>query len=193
MTAMLVTMVMAFSMMAPAGEAQARQPNQGARGRQGMELPAAAPGMPVQQLQELFDAFVLVQAQRVLQLNDDEYQRFFPAMKRLQDVRRNHQQQRQRLLGELRRAAPLRPGPNARQDVPPPADDATLTALLRRSDELEVRLANELREARKALDETLPIRQRVAFRIFEEDMERQKLDFITRARQQQGPGRQGGG
>lgn len=193
MTAMLMTMMMAGSLVVPAVDAQVRQSNQGGRGRQGMELPAGAPGMPVQQLQELFDAFVLVQAQRVLQLNDEEYQRFFPAMKRLQDTRRSHQQQRQRLLGDMRRAAPFRPAQNARPDAPPPADEATLTALLRRSDELETRLAEELREVRKALDETLPIRQRVAFRIFEEDMERQKLDYITRARQQQGPGRQGGG
>lgn len=191
MATTMLAFVIGVALLSPADVDQVRQQNQPGRGRQGMELPAAAPGMPIQQLQELFDAFVLVQAQRILQLTDDEYQRFFPAMKRLQDLRRDHTQQRIRLLNELRRAAPLRPGPNQRDVVS--ADEATLTALLRRFDENEARQADEVREARKVLDSTLGVRQRAAFRLFEEDMERQKIDFITRARQQAGPGRQGGG
>ncbi|MGE3343646.1 MAG: hypothetical protein AB7L71_09440 [Vicinamibacterales bacterium] len=191
MATTMLAFVISVALLGPLDAAQGGQANQAGRGRQGMELPAAAPGMPVQQLQELFDAFVLVQAQRVLQLTDDEYQRFFPAMKRLQDVRRGQVQQRVRQLNELRRAAPLRPGPNQREVVS--ADEATLTAMLRRMDEMEARHAEEIRDARKALDAVLTVRQRAAFRIFEEDMERQKIDFITRARQQAGPGRQGGG
>jgi len=34
-----------------------------------------------------------------------------------------------------------------------------------------------------AVEETLSVRQRARFRLFEEEMERQKIEFLTRARQ----------
>jgi Spy/CpxP family protein refolding chaperone len=128
--------------------------------------------MPVQQLQAMFDAFALVQAQRVLQLSDEQYQQFFPRMNRLQDLRRQHAQQRGRMVNELRRMW----GPQG-------ADDQALAATMGRLDDLETKFRDETRAARTAIDEVLTMRQRAAFRFFEEDMERQKLDFLTRARQ----------
>jgi Spy/CpxP family protein refolding chaperone len=152
------------------GQGQDQRPNQRG-GRQG-NLPAPAAGMPVQQLQAMFDAFALVQAQRVLQLSDEQYQQFFPRMNRLQDLRRQHAQQRGRLVNELRRMW----GPQG-------ADDQALAATISRLDDLETKFRDETRAARTAIDEVLTMRQRAAFRFFEEDMERQKLDFLTRARQ----------
>lgn len=140
--------------------------NQRGRG----QLPAPRPGVPLQQLQALFDAHVLVQAQKALQLSDEQYQRFFTRMNRLQELRRRHIQQRTRLLAELRRK------------WRPETGEAELTALTKQLDELETTYDNERRTARRAIDEVLTPRQGAFFRFFEEDMERQKIEFITRSR-----------
>ena len=148
---------------------QAQRPG-GQRGR-GQGLPAARPGMPLQQMQSMFDAYALVQAQKALRLTDEQYQRFFSRMNRLQDVRRKHAQQRNRLLNELRRK------------WRPETDEAELVALTKQLDELETTFDSEHRAARRAIDEALTPRQGAFFRFFEEDMERQKIEFITRSRQ----------
>jgi Spy/CpxP family protein refolding chaperone len=143
----------------------------GAAGQRGRgQPPVARPGMPVQQLQNMFDAYALVQAQRALQLTDEQYQRFFMRMNRLQDIRRRHSQQRTRLLNELRRK------------WRPEADEGELVALTKQLDELEASYDSERRTARRAIDEVLTPRQGAYFRFFEDDMERQKIEFITRAR-----------
>ena len=54
-----------------------------------------------------------------------------------------------------------------------------LTAL----QELESRLAAELRRRTTRIDEVLDVRQQARFRVFEEQIERQKLELIARARQ----------
>jgi len=146
----------------------------GQRGR-GQGLPAARPGMAIAQLQAMFDAYALVQAQRALQLSNEQYERFFMRMNRLQDVRRKHLQQRTRLLNELRRK------------WRPETEEAELVALTRQLDELETTFDSEQRTARRAIDEVLTPRQGAFFRFFEEDMERQKIDFITRSRQPKVP------
>jgi len=147
---------------------QSEEPVQ--RGR-GQGLPAARPGMAIQQMQSMFDAYALVQAQRVLQLNDEQYQRFFTRMNRLQDLRRQHAQQRTRLLSELRRK------------WRPQGPEAEMVALTRELDDLDTTFENDVKAARQAIDEVLTVRQKAAFRFFEEDMERQKIEFITRSRQ----------
>lgn len=156
----------------PQAASQGQRPagGQGQRGR-GQGLPAARPGMALQQMQAMFDAYALVQAQKVLQLSDEQYERFFTRMNRLQDVRRRYAQQRSRLLNELRR--------NWR----PEADEAELVALIKQLDDLENSSGTELKAARRAIDDVLTTRQAAHFRFFEEDMERQKIEFITRSRQ----------
>jgi len=156
----------------PAGAPQNQRPagGQGQRGR-GQGLPVARPGMPIQQMQAMFDAYALVQAQKLLQLPDEQYQRFFVRMNRLQDIRRRHLQQRTRLLGELRRK------------WRPDADEGELVALTKQLDDVDATYGNDVRAARRAIDEVLTPRQVAFFRFFEEDMERQKIEFITRSRQ----------
>src|SRR5688500_7690885 len=68
----------------PPSSPQVQRPAGGQRGRG--QLPQVRPGMPIQQLQAMFDAYALVQAQRALRLSDEQYQRFFMRMNRLQDV-----------------------------------------------------------------------------------------------------------
>ena len=41
----------------------------------------------------------------------------------------------------------------------------------------------DARKALDALDQTLDLRQQARFRVFEEQMERRKLELVTRARQ----------
>ncbi len=172
MAAMLVMVVGGFGVQPlPPQDAPLQQQQQAQRGR-GPGLQVPGPGAPIQELQEMFEAFVLVQAQRILQLSDEEYARFFPRMKRLQDVRRQHTRQRIRLLNELRRLY----GPER-------ADDQVLTERVRVLDELDSRFDQELRTAKAAVDDTLTVRQRAAFRFFEQEMEVQKVDYLTRARQ----------
>lgn len=154
----------------PPPSPQAQRPAGVQRGR-GQGPPAARPGMPLQQLQAMFDAYALVQAQKALRLSDEQYQRFFVRMNRLQDVRRRHVQQRTKLLNDLRRK------------WGPEADENELVALTKQLDELDTTFDNERRTARRAIDEVLTPRQVAFFRFFEEDMERQKIEFLTRSRQ----------
>jgi lysozyme family protein len=56
--------------------------------------------------------------------------------------------------------------------------------------ELEARTAAELRKAYTAVDEVLDLRQQARFRIFEEQIERRKLELLMRARQQNRPNQQ---
>ncbi len=152
-----------------------RGTSQNPRGRGQGGLPAPGAGVPVQQLQTMFDAYALLQAQRILELSDEQYQQFFLRMNRLHELRRQHMQQRNRLINELRRMY-------GRQG----AGDSALAEGTRKLDEMEERFAQDLRTTRAAIDEVLTVRQRAAFRFFEEEMERQKIAFITRARQRPG-------
>lgn len=154
----------------PQQQGQVNRPNaQGQRGR-GQGLPAPGPNMTLQEMQSMFDAYALVQAQRVLQLNDEQYQRFFMRMNALQDLRRRHNQQRMRMLNDLRRLWRDESG------------EADVLTRIRAIDDLDLKFEGAIRTARQALDEALTVRQRAGFRFFEEDMERQKIDFLTRAR-----------
>ena len=164
----LSTMTAMADQTPPQSSPQAQRPA-GQRGRG--QLPPPRAGMAVPQLQALFDAHVLVQAQKTLQLSDEQYQRFFVRMNRLQDVRRRHIRQRNQLLAELRRK------------FRPETDEAELVALTRQLDEIETTFDSEQRTARRAIDEVLTPRQIAHFRFFEEEMERLKIEYITRSRQ----------
>jgi len=133
-----------------------------------------ADALPDAALADMLDTYAIVQAQRELTIADDKYGTFAARLKKLQDVRRRNQRQRQQLVRELFRIA----GPRAVV----PADDATIRnqlAALRAHDD---RAAAELRQAYDALDEILDTRQQARFRVFEEQIERRKLDLLVRAR-----------
>lgn len=141
--------------------------------------PSGAPTLPSSgqisagQIQRLFDAYIVLQAQDALSLNEAQYGRFVTRLKSLQELRRRHQQAHNRILAELRK---FLNGPNA------PAEDVVAERLraLREGDE---RAAAEIRKAYDDIDETLDVRQQARFRLFEERMEQQKLDLLLRARQ----------
>jgi hypothetical protein len=61
-------------------------------------------------------------------------------------------------------------------------DDAAVRERLRALQELEGRAAAELRRAYDAIDQQLDIRRQARFRVFEQNMERRKLQLMLRAR-----------
>ena len=123
----------------------------------------------------MLDAYALVQAQDALQLNDAQYGTFVNRLKTLQQTRRRNQQARNQIVQELRRLA----GPQATA----PVDEAAVREQLKALRELDERSTAEMRRAYDALDEVLDVRQQARFRIFEETMERRKMDLLMRARQ----------
>ena len=123
----------------------------------------------------MLDAYAVVQAQDALQLNDGQYGQFVERLKKLQETRRRNQQARNQIVQDLRQLA----GPQAAIPVDEPAVRDRLKALRVHDDHA----ATEMRRAFDALDEVLDIRQQARFRIFEEQIERRKLDLLMRARQ----------
>jgi hypothetical protein len=167
-----------------------QQQRQGRPGRQG-QLPPGAPGVPglaggvddpgvtPAEIQRMFDAYALVQAQDQLRLNDEQYSRFLVRYKSLQELRRRALQEHTRLVGDLRRLL--------LQGQP---DDAQLKDRMQQLQEVDSRALGEVRKAYEGIDQVLDVKQQAGFRVFEEQMERRKLELITRARQANRPRQQ---
>ncbi len=137
-------------------------------------MPSAAPldqpAVTPAEIQRMFEAVALVQAQDALKLSDDRYLPFLARFKVLQDVRRRMQQERVRLLRELNRAS-----------ADPASDEAHIKDRLKALQELDARSEAELHKAYEGVDQVLDIRQQARFRIFEENMERRKIELLIRA------------
>jgi len=138
-----------------------------ARSEPGDDVPAVTPF----ELQRLFDSYALLQAQEFLKINDEQYARFLPRFKALQDTRRQALQQRARVLNVIRRLV------NENQ----PEDQ--IRGALKQLQDIEDRASAETRKAQDGVDSVLDVPQQAKFRIFEEQMERRKLELVTRARQ----------
>jgi len=135
---------------------------------------AQAAGVSPVELQQLFDAYVMMQAQESLKLSESQYPRFLPRLKALQEARRRQQTERARIVQELRRLVQGEDDAASRERV-----TGRLTALK----ELEAKSATEVAQAVERLDEVLEPVQRAKLRILEEQMERRKLELLMRARQ----------
>jgi hypothetical protein len=135
-----------------------------------------AADMSPAQVNQLFDAMLVMQAQDALSLSEPQYAQFVSRLKVLQDTRRRNQQERVRLINELQRMTnPRNPGAN----MPESEIKLRLSAL----QELEGRSAAELRKAYNGVDEVLNPLQQARFRVLEENIERRKLQLVGRARQ----------
>jgi hypothetical protein len=135
------------------------------------------------EIQRLFDAFAIVQAQDMLKLDDKQYAQFVVRLKGLQQVRRRAQQARQLILRDLAR--------DSASQAPSKTDEARIRERLKALDQHDTRAADEVRRAYAAIDEILDIRQRGRFRTFEDQMERRKFELLLRARSNR-PGRASG-
>lgn len=131
----------------------------------------------------MLDAYALLQAQNALQLNDSQYGTFVGRLKTLQETRRRNQRARNQLVQELRRLTGAQVAS---------VDEGAVRERLKALRELDERSAADLRRAYDALDEILDVRQQARFRIFEENLERRKMDLLLRARQRAAGRRDGG-
>jgi len=137
--------------------------------------PLDQPGVTPAEIQRMFDAYALMQAQEQLKISDEQFSQFLTKFKTLQDVRRRGQNQRGRMLMDLRNL--LNNG----------GDEAQIRDRLKGLTELETKTAEETRTAQQAVDLVLNVQQQARFRLFEEQMERRKLELLTRARQANRP------
>lgn len=165
----LVTAI-AFVAAASAAAAQpAGRPNQGG-------------AMSPNEIHQLFDAMMVMQAQDALALSTEQYAQFLTRLKVLQDTRRRNQQERVQLVGELQRLTNPRTVKNP--------DEGEVTRRLNALQELESRAAADMRRAYSGIDEVLNPIQQARFRVLEEQLERRKLELVGRARQNKQPARQ---
>jgi hypothetical protein len=141
--------------------------------RAGMRGPAGGGGqMAPAELERWLDAYVLLQAQETLKLTDAQFPRFVQRLKALQEVRRRNLQARRQMLATLAglmRATPF--------------DESVVRERLKALHDLDLRSADELQKARDAVDEVLDVPQQARFRMFEEAVERRKIELLMRARQ----------
>lgn len=157
-------------------------------GRQGVPPGQVRGGSatPVE-IQELMDAMVVVQAERELQLSDEQFAQFLSRLKGLQAARRRADSQRNRALMELRRL--VQPGGADGDGSPgsPGSDDGQIRARLKALDDAEVQGLAETRQARMQLEQVLSAHQQARFRLLEEQVERRKLELFARSRQPNPP------
>jgi hypothetical protein len=133
-----------------------------------------ADGLTPAEVEDMLDALVFVQAERALQVGEAQYPEFVTRLKSLQQTRKRNRQTRLQIVRELQRlTAPQRGA----------ADDGVLRERLKALREHDQRAAAELARAYDALDQALDPRQQARFRVFELNIERQKLDMLLRARQ----------
>jgi hypothetical protein len=169
---------------APARDGQDSQP---APPNRGNRPDPADPSSPVStgELVNMLDTYAIVRAQTELTLTDSQYPQFVRRLKLLQEARRRNQRERNQILQDLRRLTGAM--------APAPIDEGVVRERLKALREHDERAAVEMRKAYETLDEVLDVRQQARFRIFEETIERRKLDLVMRARARangRGPGSQ---
>ena len=151
--------------------AQSAQAGSAQAGRGAAEAPAE-PGVTPAEIQRMFDSYALMQAQDQLKITDDQFPQFLGRFKALQDVRRKALQDRTRLVQELRVLV----------NQPQP-DEPQMKDRIKALQDVDARAAADIKKAEEAVDQMLDVRQQAKFRVFEENMERRKLELVTRARQ----------
>lgn len=172
---MIVALAIAGASLAPGiARAQDPPPTQGApartapRGGQRPGGPGAATPADQLQVQRLLDAWALVQAKEQLQLTDEQYPGFVARLTKLHDTRRRNAMERRRLMGELR--VLLNQSPAAKDDV--------LMSRVRALDEVTKRGADEAHQVTLEIDGVLTPWQRGRYRVFEELVERRKIEML---------------
>jgi hypothetical protein len=125
------------------------------------------------EVNRLFDAYAIVQAQEMLQLDDALFGSFVTRLRALQDARRRHLRGRAQIIQDLQRL--VRQGE---------ADEAVLRERMEALARQDAAGAADTRRAAEAVDEVLDVRQRARFRVFEHQLEIKKLELLARVRQQ---------
>jgi len=148
-------------------------------------LPENADTLPAPVLSDMLDAYAIVQAKQALSIADEKYVAFAARLKKLQDTRRRNQRVRMRIVQDLRRLTDPR-GAEPPNEEAVKTQESTIRTQLAALRDHDQRAAGELRQAYDSLDELLDTRQQARFRVFEEQIERRKLDLIMRATRDRG-------
>jgi Spy/CpxP family protein refolding chaperone len=164
----IVGLALVYGVLVSGGAAAAAQGGRLGRPAPPPDEAAVSPA----EIQRMFDSYALMQAQEQLKISDERFPQFLTRFKALQDIRRRGLQERARLVQELRRLV-----------NDPQGDEGQIKDRLKSLDELEARSDGDIRKAYDAINQVLDVRQQAKFRVFEETMERRKLELVTRARQ----------
>src|SRR5262245_50339860 len=191
----LAAVVPAGTVLAQAPQKQAAREQQtpppggrGARPAAGRALPPITTNMNQQPLQAWIDAYAIVQAQKDLQLTDEQYSPFVSRLLKMQDVRRRQVGERRRLLGQLNGLMQQGQGAEGSRDE-------AILASVKALDDQAQRSSAEVRQAYQEIDAILTPWQRGRYRMFEEQLERRKVDLLSKigAPAAPAPGRGGDG
>lgn len=171
LAAALVLAAAVASIDLTAQERRGGSPPGGRQGGRGQMAPRD--GLTPREIQMQFDAYVIAQAEGVLQISEEQYPQFVRRVRALQMARREARMRRNRLVAQLAQLA------RNRENV----DEARLAAATRAIDEHERATPGEIARAFASLDEVLTPWQRARFRVLEDQLEQKKLDMVLRARQ----------
>jgi hypothetical protein len=172
----MLTMLLVVAVSAASAAVQSGGQPAGRQGRAEGAAGAAAPGEPTvtpAEIQRMFDSYALMQAQDQLKITDEQFPQFLTRFKALQDLRRQALQERARRVQELRKQL----------NGPQPPDDTVIREQIKGLQDLDARSQNDIKKAYDAIDQVLDLHQQAKFRVFEENMERRKLELVMRARQ----------
>jgi hypothetical protein len=133
-----------------------------------------AEGLTPADVEDMLDALALVQAEKALGVGQTQYPEFVARLKSLQQTRKRNRHARMQIVRELQRLTSPQRGAG---------DEAVIRERLKALRDHDERAAAELTKAYDALDQVLDPRQQARFRVFELNMERQKLEMLLRARQ----------
>ncbi|MBE3134191.1 MAG: hypothetical protein IMZ55_12000 [Acidobacteria bacterium] len=127
----------------------------------------------VVEVQQMFDAYALMQAEQALKLDEMQYPPFLSRVRALQQLRRRHLQVRHQIVQQLAKLT----APQVE-----PVDEGQVRDRLKALGDLDARAVADMRAAYDAIDQILDVRQQARFRILEEQLERRKFDLLARAR-----------
>jgi hypothetical protein len=165
---------------APPQSPPAQQPDPSRVGRPGPgRNPAEQPGLNMADVNDMFQGLEISEVERFLQLTAEQWAPFMKEFRQYQQVRNRHQMQRNRLVMAIRQAL------NGFQNQPP-ADDATVEGLVKKLADFEQQIGAELKARHAAIDAVLSIRQRARFIVFQENMERRKIELLAKVLRSQG-------
>jgi hypothetical protein len=131
-------------------------------------------GLTEVELTRRLDAYAIEQAQKALELTRSQHTAFAPRLRQYQQMRRRHVQARNTLLQQLRELTVKGRAASA--------DEAAIRRALAALREHDERAAAEVTRMYAELDEVLDLRQQARFRVFEQAMERRKVELLMRAR-----------
>jgi hypothetical protein len=135
--------------------------------------PRANGALAPAEIQRLFDAYVIRQAQQALALTDSQYPEFVSRLRALQELRRQNQRARRQAVAELARLS------NRRTE---PVGETAIREQMKVLEDLDATAAADLRRAYDEIDQVLDLRQQARFRVFEDQVERRKLELLLQVR-----------